>query len=210
MEFDVIEKVATVERAVRQTTRDGRPANVIVAARTYPTDAEDLWDALTDQERLPRWFAPVEGDLRVGGRFQVTGNAGGEVLACERPTRFEITWEMPDAMSWVEITLTPDGADTTRLELRHTALVPEDTTFWDTYGPGAVGVGWDLSLLGLDLHVATGEAKEPGIETDPRVLDFSARSSEAWGDASVAGGTDPVAARAAAERTTAFYTTIPE
>jgi hypothetical protein len=33
-----------------------------------------------------------------------------------------------------------------------------------------------------------------------------ALSSQGWGEASIAGGTDEAAARAAAERTTAFYT----
>jgi hypothetical protein len=35
---------------------------------------------------------------------------------------------------------------------------------------------------------------------------FIARSSEAWGTASVVAGTDQAAAQAAADRTTAFYT----
>jgi len=35
---------------------------------------------------------------------------------------------------------------------------------------------------------------------------FYRASSEAWGAASVASGTDPAAARAATDRTTAFYT----
>jgi hypothetical protein len=36
--------------------------------------------------------------------------------------------------------------------------------------------------------------------------EFTRRSSEAWGEASIAFGTDPDAARAAAKRTTGFYT----
>ena len=30
----------------------GKPARVVVAVRTYDTDREDLWDALTSRERL--------------------------------------------------------------------------------------------------------------------------------------------------------------
>lgn len=38
---------------------------------------------------------------------------------------------------------------------------------------------------------------------------FLTASSEAWYEASVASGTDPAQARAAADRTTAFYTGTP-
>lgn len=209
MEFDVISNVAAVERTLETVTRDGRPAKLVVAVRSYPTSVEDLWDALTSAERLPRWFAPVHGDLRLGGRFQVEGNAGGEVLACEPPHRFEISWEMHDDISWVEVLLSgaPDGSSA-RLELRHTASVPPE--FWEQYGPGAVGVGWDLGLLGLALHVERGTAIDPAsLETAPEVLEYSAAASERWGDAAVAGGEDPEWARAAAQRTAAFYTGAP-
>lgn len=33
----------------------------------YDTDIEDLWQACTTPERLTRWIATVDGDLRVGG-----------------------------------------------------------------------------------------------------------------------------------------------
>ena len=45
-----------------------------------------MWDACTDPERIGRWFLPVSGDLRLGGRYQLEGNAGGEILRCEPPT----------------------------------------------------------------------------------------------------------------------------
>jgi hypothetical protein len=28
---------------------------------------------------------PISGELRVGGSFQLEGNAGGEILTCEPP-----------------------------------------------------------------------------------------------------------------------------
>lgn len=209
--FDVATHLGAITRAVESTTRDGRPAKVVVASRTYPTSPDDLWDALTDRERLPRWFAAVEGDLRLGGRFQVQGNAGGEILACDAPRRLSLTWEMGGGISWVDVDLAgTDGADgPTTLTLRHTAeqLDPE---FYDTYGPGAVGVGWDLSLMGLAEHVATGatmdhdEVEAWGATEGGR--SFMGGSAESWGEAAVAGGDDPEAARAAAARTTAFYT----
>ncbi len=51
-------------------TRTGDDAEVVFD-RVYDTDAADLWETLTDPERLARWFARVDGDLREGGRFTI-------------------------------------------------------------------------------------------------------------------------------------------
>lgn len=206
--FDVAKHLGAITRSVESTTHDGRPAKVVVATRTYPTSPDDLWNALTDPERLPRWFAAVTGDLELGGRFQVQGNAGGEIVACDAPRHLSITWELGGGVSWVDVAL--DGSDeSTTLTLRHTAE-QVDPEFYDTYGPGAVGVGWELGLLGLDEHVTTGatmdhDEVEAWSGTDEG-RSFMAGSADGWGEAAIAHGEDPTAARAAAARTTAFYT----
>jgi hypothetical protein len=107
--------------------------------------------------------------------------------------------------SWVDVALTTSDDDGTRVRLEHTALVDDVAGQWDEYGPGAVGVGWDLSLLGLGEHVVTG-ATVNGDPTAPALLDAMRRSSWAWGAASIAYGTAPAQADAAAARTTAAYT----
>jgi uncharacterized protein YndB with AHSA1/START domain len=43
----------------------------------FDTAIEDLWLALTEPRRLARWYGEVEGNLRVGGEFQVR-HADGE------------------------------------------------------------------------------------------------------------------------------------
>ena len=60
--------------------------------RDYDAPIEDVWDALTNPERIGRWFLPISGDYRLGGRYQFEGNAGGEIVACERPNRLKVTW----------------------------------------------------------------------------------------------------------------------
>jgi uncharacterized protein YndB with AHSA1/START domain len=213
MEIDAIKKAGLITRTVDTVDRDGKPAKLLTAARAYPTAIEDLWDALTDIERIPRWFLPITGDLHPGGRFQLEGNAEGEILACDPPRRFEITWEYGGEVSWVTVELSGDpGAAEAHLELQHLAHVPDD--LWDQYGPGAVGIGWDLGLMGLDLHLSSGEALDPeqvrawGTSADARA--FIVESSTAWGTASIAGGADAVVARASAERVTDFYTVAEE
>src|SRR5699024_4285888 len=77
--------------------------------QTYPAPLADVWAAVTTAERIQRWFLPVSGDLRPGGRYQFEGNAGGEILACEPPAdgtaEVAVTWELMGAVSWVTLRL---------------------------------------------------------------------------------------------------------
>jgi uncharacterized protein YndB with AHSA1/START domain len=208
METGVGAKVDAVTRRVVTIEKNGKPAKVVVARRTYPTGVEDLWDAVTTIERIPRWFAPVTGDLKVGGRYQIEGNASGDVLSCDPPKRFEITWVYDGEVSWVTVELTGRlGGDEATLELRHTAYPPE--ALWDRFGTGAVGVGWDPSLLGLALHIESGEAVNPAeVEAwsiSPEGKAFVVAASAGWGDAAIADGDNPETARRRAATAGAFY-----
>lgn len=207
MAIDVSETIGAVTRTLSSRDVEGAPAWVLVAARGYGVEPAELWDALANPERIPQWFLPVSGDLRPGGRYQLQGNAGGEILECDAPRTLRVTWEMHGQVSWLTLRLLEDGAGT-RLELEHVAHVPAE--FWDQFGPGAVGVGWDQALFGLDQHFATGARVTPETAMEWLSSDegrsFVRQSSAAWCAASIAAGTDPEAATAAAERTTAFYT----
>ncbi len=205
MTFDVDHHLGAMGRSVSWLERDGRPASAVTIARDYATTVEDLWDAVTNGKRIPRWFAPVSGDLRLGGRYQIEGNAGGEITACEPQAHFALTWEFGD-VSWVDVGVADAGSGRARLTLTHTAHLGEH---WDTYGPGAVGVGWEMGFLGLALHLAEPDAPKPDEMEFATSLDgkaFITGSSEGWERAAVAAGTDPAAAAAAARQTTAFYT----
>ncbi len=202
---DISKFVGAVTREVRTITYEGKPAKVVVASRTYDTDIADLWDALSNAERLPRWFAPVSGELRVGGRYQVQGNAGGTITRCEPPRELAMTWEFGGGVSWVEVSLREAG-EQTHLELRHIAH-PEQ--HWETYGPGAVGVGWELGLMGLARHLESGENKPREADEEWGASDEAKRfmrlTAEGWRDAAIASGDDQVAAAESAERTRKFY-----
>ncbi len=204
--MDISAQVGLVERSVRADERDGEPTRVVVASQEYPAGIDDVWDAITNPERLPRWFLPVTGDLTVGGRYQFEGNAGGEVLACDKPERALLTWEFGGGVSWLELRLTDLGGST-RLKLEHVAPLVDQ---WFEYGPGAVGVGWDLSFLGLANHLAGGPDVTPGTEMEligsPEGRQFVEVASAAWAEANIAAGAEPADARAARELVTAFYT----
>lgn len=211
MPFEPVAQAAMVVRKVEDVTHEGQACRAVVASRDYPTGIDDLWNAITEKERIPRWFAPVSGDLELGGRYQIRGNAGGTVTACEPPRHFAVTWEFGGGMSWVAVELEEAGAERTRLTLRHIApLDDKSEEFWDKFGPGAVGVGWDLSLMGLGWHIETGESNEHFAEETWSLGDegkgFATWSSNAWTDASIAYGTPEAAARRAGATNTAFYT----
>jgi hypothetical protein len=110
-------------------------------------------------------------------------------------------------VSWVTVGLTEGPGKATTLRLEHVAHVPDE--FWEQYGPGAVGVGWDLAIMGLGEHLATGVSFDPkqseawSVSAPGRA--FSRRCSDAWCRASIAAGTDEAGALADAERTAAFY-----
>ena len=209
--MDVTSEISATARQVAARTVDAGDARAVVIARTYPTDLQDMWDACTNPERIPRWFLPVSGDLRVGGRFELTGNASGTIEQCDPPSSFRATWEFGGATSWIELRLTAVGEEATRLELEHIAVVDDDT--WAKFGPGAVGIGWELGLTGLGRHL-TGEGPlDPAAAQAWAVSEegrrFVTESSERWSDAAVAAGTDPDTARDWGARTAAFYTGQP-
>ena len=83
---DVRDYLGAVERTVSSLERDGKPARAVTVARSYNTTVEDVWDAVTNGERIPRWFLPISGELKLGGRYQLEGNAGGTITACEPPS----------------------------------------------------------------------------------------------------------------------------
>ncbi|MBZ2196277.1 SRPBCC domain-containing protein [Occultella gossypii] len=204
----------SIDRRLTARDHEGRAAHVATVSRTYPTTPEDLWQAVTTADRIRRWFVPVTGDLRLGGRYQLEGNAAGEVTACDAPRSFAATWEFGGNVSWIDVRIEAAG-DGATFTLEHTAAIPDGPDeFWQTYGPGAVGVGWDLGLLGLSLHLAHPEAEraledEAAWATSPEGRAFITASSTAWAESNIAFGTPREAAVAAAERTTLFYTGTP-
>ncbi len=197
-------------RGVRELEHEGKPARAVEGSRLYSTEADDLWDALTNPERIPRWFLPISGELELGGRYHLEGNAEGTITRCDPPEALDVTWEFAGNVSWVSVRVAPDN-DGTRLTLVHTMLKDEASeAHWKTYGPGAAGVGWDLSFLGLGMYLASGgEAIDPAASeawlTSDAGKAFVRACAQAWGQAHAAAGEDTEVAEAMAARTASFY-----
>ncbi|MFG3548784.1 SRPBCC family protein [Streptomyces sp. NPDC047725] len=205
--IDVRQQIDSVHRRVGRRALEAGDARVLTVSRTFGAPLDEVWSACTDPERIPQWFLPVSGDLREGGHYQLEGNAGGTIERCEPPAGFAATWEYRDEISRIAVALTPvDGG--TRFELEYLAHAGDER--WAEYGPGAVGIGWDLMLVGLTLYLSTGAPVDPrevmAWQASEDGVRFVSSSSEAWYEAAVASGADPAQARLAAYRTTAFYT----
>jgi uncharacterized protein YndB with AHSA1/START domain len=204
--IDVDHQISAVRRTVGDRTLDAGQARVVTISQSYETDAADLWDACTNIERIPRWFLPITGDLRVGGQYQLDGNAHGTVLTCDPPREFTATWECGDDHSWIEVRIFEEGPSRSRFELQHIAHVDDH---WEQFGPGATGMGYDGALVGLTIHLSTGEPVEQSWGRQWMVSDdgcrFTRETGEAWYRANVAAGADPDWARAAADRCIAAY-----
>ena len=94
MEIDPVATAGLVAREIRTGERDGVTTRVVVARRSYETDQGDLWHAITEAERIPRWFLPVSGELRPGAWYQLEGNAGGVIEVCDAPDYLAVTWTL--------------------------------------------------------------------------------------------------------------------
>ncbi|MGY4646153.1 SRPBCC family protein [Cellulomonas sp. URHB0016] len=119
--------------------------------RRFATTVDDLWAATTEPDRVRRWLGPLYGDLAPGARFElrmgddVPGadqNAVGEVLTCDPPWGFAISWAFPgEVVTRIEVRLRPDG-DETVLVLEHSGLQEPAARGY--------GAGWHASLDLLD------------------------------------------------------------
>jgi uncharacterized protein YndB with AHSA1/START domain len=206
-EVNVDHQIKSVQRVVGTRIIDSGDAHVVTVSQSYDTDPADLWDAVTNIERIPRWFLPVSGDLQVGGSYQLEGHAKGTVLTCDPPKNFTATWEYGDNVSWIDVSISAEGTDRARLVLEHIAHV--DDEMWEQFGPGAVGMGWDSMLLGLAIHLGTGESVDPSLGQEWLATEdgrrFLALSSEEWYTANVALGTPPDTARTSADQCLKAY-----
>lgn len=177
--FDIMAEIDAIRRSVRREGTGDDETVTVVVSRTYPTGAEDVWDAIASPDRIRRWFAPVTGDLKEGGNFQIEGNASGQILKCDKPHLLRTTFG--DVTSILEVRLVPAADDTeTTLEVEHTVPIAMAQS-----GAGAlwVGPGWDGALLGLGLHVAGNSPEDPAeAAASPEVQRFSAASAQAWAD----------------------------
>jgi uncharacterized protein YndB with AHSA1/START domain len=143
--------------AVEATLHSTEGTGVVHLSSYFDTNIEDLWAALTDPTRLARWYARVDGDLRLGGEFTafVYGSqwdGRGRIEICDPPRKLVVTlWEEEGVEHVASAELTADG-DHTKLALEVTG-VPEDFVW-------AYGAGWHAHVEDLGAHILGADCSE--------------------------------------------------
>ena len=132
---------------------DAGEARVAVMRRTYRAPIEDVWDACTTPERLARWYVPVTGEFRAGGRIEQAMMGSGEIVTCDPPHRLVLALGS-ERTDEIELRLTAAGDAVTELELRHATTLDTITVGGVIYDAVfCMGGGYYPRLLALDQHL---------------------------------------------------------
>jgi uncharacterized protein YndB with AHSA1/START domain len=194
MIIDIAEQIGAISRLVEQRPSESGEIVTVTMERRYPAEVADVWQAITDPERMRRWFLPITGDLRQGGNFQLEGNASGDILTCEPPRHLVVTFGAETSI--VDVVLSGD-AEETLLKLTHAVPIELAGT---TAGALYVGPGWDGALLGLALYLKGEVSDDPvAAANSPEAQDFNVKSIEEWVSAIEASETSDAEAIAAAQ-----------
>jgi uncharacterized protein YndB with AHSA1/START domain len=137
--------------SIEATLHSENGEGVVRMTVRFESESDDVWSALTDPQRLARWYGKVEGDLRVGGEFSAFVTASewdgrGRVDACVPLRKLEVTvWEEVGTEHILAAELFDDGGVTTlALEVRG---LPVDLVW-------AYGAGWQVHLEDLRAHLS--------------------------------------------------------
>ena len=128
--------------------------------RTWPDDADDVWAALTDPDRTPRWIGAYDGERHNGatGRFTMAFEDGAPaeqltVVECIEPHRLVLEW--PGSAGWrVEIDVVAQRGGTTLIFVQR---------FTDRSAVPDVATGWHWYLDKLDAEIS---GTEPPADWD--------------------------------------------
>jgi len=152
---------ASGDNRILGSLRAADDAGVVRIEDRYDTTIDDLWAAITEPDRLARWYGQVEGDLQLGGAFRMYLAADdiestGRVEACEPPRRLLVTTRETDESyrkgqgappfdATIEATLTADGEQTILvIEIRGMSL--DKIAFY--------GAGWQIHVENLAAYLA--------------------------------------------------------
>jgi len=152
---------ASGDNRILGSLRAADDAGVVRIEDRYDTTIDDLWAAITEHDRLARWYGQVEGDLQLGGAFRMYLAADdiestGRVEACEPPRRLLVTNRetdesyrkgqgVPPFDAFIEATLTADG-DQTILAIEVQGMPLDKIAFY--------GAGWQIHAENLAAYLA--------------------------------------------------------
>ena len=80
--IDVKEQINAVRRTLGERTLEAGAAKVLTISQVYDTGIDDLWEVVTDPERISRWFLPVSAP-----RARSPRSSGPSSASPSRPSR---------------------------------------------------------------------------------------------------------------------------
>lgn len=161
----------------RPETRDGQ--DHLVLTRTFQAPVEDVWAAITEPERLGRWFGVWSGNPSTG-RVQVRWDFEDDVAeetyvieVCEAPHRLRV------------YNLSDNPPDVWTLDLRLSEVAGRTVLdFAQVLSDGLpvtdVGPGWEYYIDRLADSIRTGEVSTVGWDG---YLELAPEYAEAFGQA---------------------------
>ena len=140
----------TVTTALGQVLRDEDGVR-LEFIRSYDDPIEDVWSALTEPDRVARWFGTWTGDPATGSvELLMTEDEGSApqivtILECRPPTRLEVDLPSPDGNWRLSVSLRAQAAVTTLVFTQRLA---------EPYDASSIGPGWHYYLDRLGAVVA--------------------------------------------------------
>jgi uncharacterized protein YndB with AHSA1/START domain len=139
-------------RGVVTTEDDGRQR--LEFRRSWPDPIDDVWAALTEPHRLPRWIGVYEGERKAGGTGTFTMTQEGvddppgsptTILECDAPHRLVVEWTQEGSDNWrIDLDLWMEDG---RTVLRFVQFFPAGAEVTDM----ALGWHWYLDKLGAEV-----------------------------------------------------------
>jgi len=160
-----------MERWAELTTDGAR--RVVTFEREFRTDADDLWEAITDPGRAGRWLGSLtrDGDAVTLG-FAGGSTRSGRVLECEEPHRLRVVLDPGTAkQSFLVATLEPTNAGT-KLVMQQDGLPPLLAALFTA--------GWQHHLEQLDVVAGGSAAPTPMPELLAGYREAEARAVAGW------------------------------
>lgn len=128
----------------------------------------------------------VTGEFEHGGDFQVKDNAHGEILRCEPPSMFRVSWIYEENYSELEVRIDAVDDQTSMVEIEHIMREEDLANAGMSLRQGIVGagMGWDMTLNYLGQYLAS-ELDEPstedrGCDPIPADADLYNQFEKAW------------------------------
>jgi uncharacterized protein YndB with AHSA1/START domain len=183
----------------KPAAKSAQDAYVIEFTAQTPKSVDEIWGALVKPEKIALWLTPVSGKPAKGGAFRLGDLADGSITVCEPKRRLSIDLIRGTSRQMIDITFGQEGKGKSKLNtitVKITANLGDlPAGNWQTLGPAALGMGWELVAQALLYYLAGGQAapRKGGamaFATSAEGRAFCSEAFSGWRSAAIAGGAD--------------------